>query len=247
MKRVFAYIGSPHGERSNTYHLTSLFLDALRKKMDIECRIVTPTDTEIRYCTGCWTCMTKGACPQDESDDMKRIREAMTEADLIILGTPVYIMNVSGQMKTFLDRLPAWFHTFRLAGKMGVTVVTTGGGGLEEVQQYLGMLMVPLGIRRLGELGAFGDLPGVLYDEEKARNDAEHLAGHVYHYLADETWVTSDETFEAAFSMMKSAFGPPGNPLMKADSRYWEEHGLSACETYEDFLKTIRRPKDTGI
>jgi multimeric flavodoxin WrbA len=243
MKRVCAYIGSPLGDRSNTYRLTMLFLEALKRHSpDLECRIFTPANTTVRYCTGCWTCMTKGWCPQDETDDMKTIKEAMQAADLIVLGSPVYIMNVSGQMKTFLDRLPSWFHRFPFAGKLGVSVVTTGGGGLEDVQEYLGMLMIPLGIRKVGELGAIANLPGVICDTERARNDAERLAVAVAEYFSGVRKVASDVETETIFSVMKSVFGDSANAsLMAADCRYWQETELSDCESFEEVLERFGR------
>ncbi len=91
---------------------------------------------------------------------MGRLKEKMLAADFIVLGSPVYTVNVSAQMKTFFDRLPAWIHTMRLAGKAGMTVVTTAGNGMKEVQNYLGMMRVSLGVKSVGELGAYATLPG---------------------------------------------------------------------------------------
>lgn len=66
MKRIFAYIGSPNGKRSNTYALTKMMLDRLVEKSSAICyEMLTPANVKINYCKGCWCCMMKGICPQD--------------------------------------------------------------------------------------------------------------------------------------------------------------------------------------
>lgn len=41
------------------------------------------------------------------------LEKKILEADLIVLLSPVYLNNVSGAMKTFLDRIGSWVHTLR--------------------------------------------------------------------------------------------------------------------------------------
>ena len=59
-------------------------------------------DQRINYCTGCGTCFQKKPCPQ--KDDMPYILEAMLNADVIALATPVYFYTMNAQMKTMIDR-----------------------------------------------------------------------------------------------------------------------------------------------
>ncbi|WP_052959103.1 flavodoxin family protein [Methanoculleus sediminis] len=242
MPTVFAYIGSPHGSRSNTYALAKMMLDRLAEKDDaVRCEIFTPAETAVRYCRGCWTCMTKGFCPQDEHDDMAMLRERMENASFIVLGSPVYAINVSGQMKTFFDRLPAWLHTMRLAGKAGVTVATTAGSGLPEVQNYLGMMMASLGVKTVGTLGSYGSLPGHLYDPDGARNDARALADAIYSYVTGERAVTTDEYLEEVFGIMKQKIEAAGEGVLAGDLDYWTQAGYLECSCFADVLEKRKR------
>ncbi|MDD3071885.1 MAG: hypothetical protein PHX88_11900 [Methanoculleus horonobensis] len=51
MPTVFAYIGSPHGSRSNTYALAKMMLDRLAEKDGaVRYEIFTPAETTVRYC-----------------------------------------------------------------------------------------------------------------------------------------------------------------------------------------------------
>lgn len=64
-------------------------------------------DKKISYCTGCGACYNTRVCSQ--KDDMPEILNKMTEADVIVLSTPVYFYTMCGQMKTFIDRLCAGY------------------------------------------------------------------------------------------------------------------------------------------
>jgi multimeric flavodoxin WrbA len=57
---------------------------------------------KIGWCRGCGVCNSTHKCVQ--KDDMAEILDKMVEADVIVLGTPVYFYTMNGQMKTFIDR-----------------------------------------------------------------------------------------------------------------------------------------------
>ena len=59
----------------------------------------------IKPCTGCYTCWTKTPGECIHQDDMTDLRLKFRKADLVVLASPLYIFNVTGIMKTFLDRL----------------------------------------------------------------------------------------------------------------------------------------------
>ena len=61
-------------------------------------------DRKINSCTGCYTCWTKTPGECMFKDDMTDLRLKFRKADLIIFASPLYIFNVTGIMKNFLDR-----------------------------------------------------------------------------------------------------------------------------------------------
>ena len=61
----------------------------------------------INFCKGCLSCQKTGHCVID--DDANEITEKMKEADVIIWATPVYYYEMSGQMKTMIDRANSLF------------------------------------------------------------------------------------------------------------------------------------------
>lgn len=57
---------------------------------------------EIQFCRGCLTCQETQRCVI--RDDAADIVEKMKNADVLAFATPIYYYEMSGQMKTMLDR-----------------------------------------------------------------------------------------------------------------------------------------------
>ncbi len=58
---------------------------------------------KINYCIGCMVCQKTQKCIQ--KDDAIEIAEEMKNADTLVFVTPIYYYEMSGQMKTLLDRM----------------------------------------------------------------------------------------------------------------------------------------------
>lgn len=59
-------------------------------------------DKTIGFCRGCLTCVKTNRCVM--RDDADAIAQKMGKADVLVFATPVYYYEMSGQMKTMLDR-----------------------------------------------------------------------------------------------------------------------------------------------
>ena len=57
----------------------------------------------IRFCIGCMTCQETHRCVL--KDDAIEICEKVQNADTLVFVTPIYYYEMSGQMKTLLDRM----------------------------------------------------------------------------------------------------------------------------------------------
>lgn len=96
--------GSPKGQRSNTFRLTSAFLDGVRDTQQVEVREFRVSNLHIKPCLGCFACWNKtpGQCCM--SDDMAQIIEAELWADMIVWSFPLYYFSVPGALKNLIDR-----------------------------------------------------------------------------------------------------------------------------------------------
>ena len=68
-----------------------------------EVELVSLKGKEIRFCIGCLSCQKTQKCVL--KDDAVRIAEKVKEAETLVFATPIYYYEMSGQMKTLLDRL----------------------------------------------------------------------------------------------------------------------------------------------
>jgi len=60
-------------------------------------------DIKLNFCLACRDCYNYGDCVQ--KDDMNKIYPKIKNADVLIFATPIYYGEMSGQLKTFFDRL----------------------------------------------------------------------------------------------------------------------------------------------
>ena len=74
---------------------------------------------------------------------------AVLDADLIVLTSPVYGLDVTGQMKAFIDHLCFMWISHRpnpqMFSTIGLTVVTTAGAGLKHATKNVEELLDLLG------------------------------------------------------------------------------------------------------
>ena len=65
--------------------------------------IVSVRDYKVTPCLGCNACFnTDGVCAQ--KDDMAVIYEKMSQADMLVIASPVYFYGISAQLKAVIDR-----------------------------------------------------------------------------------------------------------------------------------------------
>lgn len=117
-------------------------------------------DKQIGFCKGCLACQQRQKCViQDDAID---IAEKMKRAEVIVFATPIYYYEMSGQMKTLLDRANSLYpsdYAFR-----DIYLLSSAAEGEEGT-----------------DAGAIHGLEGWIACFEKAR-----LAGTVFAGSADE-------------------------------------------------------------
>lgn len=132
--------------------------------------LIDLADMEIAPCTACESCSLDGTCVF--ADDFSAAYDRIQDADGLVFASPVYVDNVSGQMKVFIDRLADAMHYQNLAGKYGCSVATTGISGGDAVTGYLNHVFNYLGVTTVGEVSvALDDDPEALDRAEPAARD----------------------------------------------------------------------------
>ena len=138
--RVVAVIGSPR-RHGNTVALVDAALEELERS-GCDCTRLTLSALRIHACDGHEDCGERASCPHD--DDMPGVLEQVYAADGLILATPIYYENVSGQMKTFMDRnATRYYHdewlTPRVVGLIAVGAESSADDTLAAMRRFVAL------------------------------------------------------------------------------------------------------------
>jgi len=158
-KKIVILNGSPR-KNGNT--------SALVKKFTEGAESVGNTVTEffldrmnIHGCKGCFGGHSSKECPCVQKDDMAQIYPAVKECDVIVLASPLYYWNMSGQLRTAVDRLFALEegdgNLLRGHDRACALLMAAEGNGFEDVLPYYDHLMNHLKWKNLGHVLAGGN------------------------------------------------------------------------------------------
>ncbi|MDI9646109.1 MAG: flavodoxin family protein [Archaeoglobales archaeon] len=214
--RALAILGSPR-RYGNTAILTEAVLDEL-ESLGYKKNLIYLQEKNIKYCLGCGTCLMKGYCIH--KDDMQEIIEEIKRCRVLILASPVYYLNVTAQMKTFIDRMLAFGHRPSLGGYGASITVYAGVGNAENVARYLNRILKSWGIVPVGYLTAYAVLPGEVCEEniKAAKELGKKIAKAVDDKMASEITEEDLKLRDQLINLIKKYRG-----IMKADYEFWKE------------------------
>jgi multimeric flavodoxin WrbA len=106
MGTVIAINGSPR-KKWNTATLLEHTLEGA-KSQGAETELVHLYDLDYKGCTSCFACKLKngksyGKCAM--KDELTPVLEKIAHADALVLGSPIYFGIVTGEMRSFMERL----------------------------------------------------------------------------------------------------------------------------------------------
>ena len=107
MKKIIIINGGPR-KSMNTAKLLQKFAEGAKSVCsDIEVKTIHLYDLDYKGCMSCMACKLK-----DKASNICRFKDALTpvleeiaRADGLVLGSPIYFGEVTGQMRAFLERL----------------------------------------------------------------------------------------------------------------------------------------------
>jgi multimeric flavodoxin WrbA len=110
---VIAFNGSPR-KTWNTATLLQKALEGAASK-GATTKLIHLYDLDYKGCKSCFGCKTKGGPSYGKcavKDDLTPILKEVEKADALILGSPIYFWAVSGEMKSFMERLLFPFYRY---------------------------------------------------------------------------------------------------------------------------------------
>jgi multimeric flavodoxin WrbA len=135
MKKIIIIDGGPR-KNFNTASMLQKFADgASSVSEDIEVKTVRLYGLDYKGCMSCMACKIKGKASNvcKFRDALTPVLEDIADADGLVLGSPIYFGDVTGQMRTFLERLAfPWLsyndYSMTAPKRMPVVLVETMNG-----------------------------------------------------------------------------------------------------------------------
>ena len=191
--RILALVSS-YRKKGNTARIVQM-IEAQMKAVAARHNEVLEFETlylghvDLQPCRGCRTCFDRGEemCPL--KDDLRAIKAQMDAADGIILASPVYVNDVNGVAKNWMDRLAYVCHRPEFAGKCAYLVATVGGGPTSHTLRTMNMALHTWGFHIVGQAGY---KMGALMDQDEV--ETRHGFRSAY---AEKTARVAEKLFQA--------------------------------------------------
>jgi multimeric flavodoxin WrbA len=218
----------------STWHCMDLVRQEIEKHETVEMtEFFLPKDMP-HFCTGCFSCFYNGeqTCPHAEA--MTPIIESITKADLLILTSPVYGMDVSGQMKALLDHLCFMWMSHRpnkdMFHKVGLTISTTAGAGLGHTTKTMKNSLTFWGVKKVFSCKfpvsamKWNDISEKKMDA--ISRDTKRTGAKIAKAVQNNRKLPNP-LFRSFFFRMMAGMQKK-NDWNQTDRRHWEEHGWLA-------------------
>ena len=135
MKKIIIIDGGPRKIFNTAAMLQKFAEGASSVSHDVEVKTVRLYDLDYKGCMSCMACKIKGRASNicKFKDALTPVLEEIAQADGLVLGSPIYFGDVTGQMRTFLERLAfPWLsyndYSMTAPKRMPVVLVETMNG-----------------------------------------------------------------------------------------------------------------------
>lgn len=225
MKTVIIH-GQSH--KGSTYHLARMLTDKLGGEVK---EFFLPRDFG-EFCVGCTSCFMKSEtmCPHYEK--LRPLTEAMDEADVIVLASPVYVYHATGAMKAFLDHYGYRWMVHRPEGtmfkKQGVCISTAAGGGMKSTNKDMADSMFYWGVGKIYKYGLAVRATSWETIDEKTKDKIERKTTALATQLKVNYGRVKPSLKTRGFFFIMSLMQKSG--WNEADSLYWKEKGWTGKE-----------------
>jgi multimeric flavodoxin WrbA len=226
--KIIACVGS-YRKRGNTARIVNLIAErvqeiAVRQNQTVEFETVHLAHQEIGLCRGCRVCFDQGEerCPL--RDDLLAIRAKMQGADGLIIAAPVYVNDVNGVVKNWIDRLAFVCHRPEFAGKAAYLVVTVADSPTGHALRTMQVALQTWGYYVVGKAGF---KMGALMDQDQMvaryKLRAERIAEDLFNSVA--TRRCREPSFFSLMTFKIMQLARQRNPDGSIDYAYWKSRG----------------------
>jgi len=150
MKKCLVLHGSPR--KGNTYKATQMVMAELARRPGWEFEEIHIRDLRLPFCRGCFSCILRDEelCPHHAV--MGSLVEKMMQADALIVGAPIYILQINAETKNLFEHLAYAFHRPRFFGKQAFVITTTAAAAAKKGTCFLKETLYQIGYNHAYEL-----------------------------------------------------------------------------------------------
>lgn len=191
---------------------------------NVEIDLVHLADLKMEYCKGCEVCYKKGGCII--KDDAEALASRLQNVDAVIVGSPTYASNVSGLMKTFIDR--GHFVIEQALVRKYVVIVATGENyGKQDVVKILRKLVVYSGGRICGSLALNVEFEkGIKIDDKLKRKIKENSEKLYQSVRRKKRYFIQELVHKVVFEVGIKPFVLRKGEDYRGVRKMWEEMGI---------------------
>ena len=185
--KVLGMNGSARKDGNTAMIMNKVFEEL--NKAGIETEMIQLSGQVIEPCKACWACGGKKNCVHQQ-DIFRDIFEKMTEADGILLGSPVYSANISANMQAFLERAAVVADMNRDEGlfkyKVGASVAAVRRGGALQAVDAMNHFFLNHEMFVVGSVYwnmVYGQMPGEVLNDQEGMDNMKNLGQNMAYLL----------------------------------------------------------------
>lgn len=152
--KILVLNGSPRAN-GNTMALVKAFVQGARESRH-EVTVISVCKERIAGCLGCECCHGKGEGGCIQQDDMQAVYPLLQEAEMIVLASPVYYHNFTGQLQCAISRIYALDKPEKL--RKAALILSSESDGVYDgaVYEYRKSFLEYLNLADMGIFTAYG-------------------------------------------------------------------------------------------
>ena len=158
------------------------------------------------------------------------VREKIAAADGVVFATPNYCYQLSGIMKTFIDRFGFAIHRPRYFGKAFTSIVTQAMGRGDKIVEYLDYTGFTLGFNMLKGMTITGFDPKTEKQQQKIDQDLARHSQRFYNLLVKPAYPAPSWLQLLGFRMSRTMIMRTGPEWI--DHQYFADKGWFESDYY---------------
>lgn len=225
---ILVLIGS-YRRHGNTDQLIGLVKEHLQKEA-AEAQVPFTIETvflgqeNLQFCRGCRICFDRGEINCPIKDNLLVVKAKMQAADGILLASPVYVDDVSGITKNFIDRMGHVCHRPEFASKVAYLVATTGSSRTGKTLATMQLALHTWGVYIAGQSGyKMGALMNQAQIREKFTLQTAQIAHRFFQSVNQKSYLAPSFFSLMMFKIQQMSWQKHDPDTI--DYQYWREKG----------------------